>query len=202
MEELILKYGLLLLAYLIGAIPFSIILGVKLKGIDIRNHGSGNPGSTNALRFLGRHVGFIVMFLDGLKGGLFVLLLTHTSFLGGYELFHPLAYGVAAAIGHVFPVYIKFKGGKAVACTVGITIAYNPIFAIIMFLGFIGALKLWKYVSIASTSAAITGVVISLVVQDFNMTLYYSILMVIIIYRHIGNYKNIKNGIEPTVSWI
>jgi glycerol-3-phosphate acyltransferase PlsY len=63
-------------------------------------------------------------------------------------------------------------------------------------------LKLWKYVSIASTSAAITGVVISLVVQDFNMTLYYSILMVVIIYRHIGNYKNIKNGIEPTVSWI
>lgn len=200
--EILLKYGLLVVSYLIGAIPFSVILGTKIKGIDIRNHGSGNPGGTNALRFLGKHVGLVVILLDGLKGGLLVLLLTHTSFLGGYELLHPLAYGVAAAIGHAFPIYIGFKGGKAVACTVGMAIGYNILFAFIMFLGFMLVLKLWKYVSVASTAAALTGVLVAIIVKDYQMLLYFGMLLLLIIYRHQQNYKNIKQGIEPKVSWI
>ena len=100
--EIVLKYGLLALSYLLGSIPFSVILGTKLKGIDVRNHGSGNPGGTNSFRFLGKKIGFYVVLLDGLKSGLLVLLLTHTSFLSDYSLFHPLAYGLAATIGHVF----------------------------------------------------------------------------------------------------
>ncbi|MEC9484364.1 MAG: glycerol-3-phosphate 1-O-acyltransferase PlsY [Candidatus Izemoplasma sp.] len=200
--EIVLKYGLLFIAYLIGAIPFSVILGTKIKGIDIRQHGSGNPGGTNALRFLGKHVGILIILLDGLKGGLLVLLLMHTNFLGGYDLLHPLAYGVAAAIGHAFPVYLKFKGGKAVACTVGIAIGYNVLFAFIMFLGFMLVLKLWKYVSLASTAAAVTAVLIALVVQDYQMLLYFGLLMLLIMFRHKKNYHNISQGIEPKVSWI
>lgn len=202
MEELILKYGLLILCYLIGSIPFSVILGVKLKGIDIRNHGSGNPGSTNALRFLGKGVGITIMILDGLKSGLIVLLMTHFNFLGGYDMLHPLAYGVAATIGHVFPLYIKFKGGKAVACTVGLSIGYNPIWAIIMLIGFLGTLKTTKYVSLASTAAGVTGLLVALIWGEFNAAFYYAILLLIITYRHQTNYKNIKNGIEPKVTWI
>lgn len=202
MEELILKYGLLILCYLIGSIPFSVILGVKIKGIDIRNHGSGNPGSTNALRFLGRGVGFTVMFLDGLKSGLIVLLMTHFDFLGGFDMLHPLAYGLAATLGHVFPIYIKFKGGKAVACTVGMSIGYNPLWALIMLLGFLGTLKATKYVSLASTAAGVTGLIVALIWGDFEAAIYYALLVVIITYRHKSNYKNIRNGIEPKVSWI
>ncbi len=200
--EIVLKYGLLVIAYLIGAIPFSVILGTKIKGIDIRQHGSGNPGGTNALRFLGKHVGILIILLDGLKGGLLVLLLMHTSFLSGFELLHPLAYGVAAAIGHAFPVYIGFKGGKAVACTVGIAIGYNLLFAFFMFLGFMLVLKLWKYVSLASTAAAVTGVIVAIIVQDYQMLLYFGLLMILIMYRHKKNYQNIRQGIEPKVSWI
>lgn len=206
-----LKYGLLLVAYLLGAIPFSIILGRKFKGIDVREHGSGNPGGTNSLRFLGRKIGLWVLFLDGLKALIIVFLVKIGVFDSivaetGVELLHPLAYGVAAAFGHVYSVYIKFKGGKAVACTVGIMIGFNILYALIMFTTFMLILKIWKYVSIASTGSVVTLVIIGSVVgftgNGWDMTIYALILLLLVAYRHKKNFNNIKNGVEPKVSWI
>jgi glycerol-3-phosphate acyltransferase PlsY len=196
-----LKYGLIALAYLLGSIPFSIILGKKFKGIDIREHGSGNPGGTNSLRFLGKHIGIAVLILDGLKAGLIVLLI-QLDVIDHTLVFHPLLYGVAAAFGHVYSVYIKFKGGKAVAATVGMMIAYNILYALIMFVVFMVVLKVFKYVSVSSTSAVITAVLVGFIFQDMNMVIYSSVLLLLVAFRHRSNFKNIRNGVEPKVKWI
>ena len=201
MNEEVLKYGLLALAYLLGSIPFSIILGKKIKGIDVREHGSGNPGGTNSLRFLGKHVGIWVLFLDGLKAAIIPLLIVWGILEGG-QLLHPLAYGVAAAVGHVYSIYIKFKGGKAVAATVGVMVAFNIFYAIIMMCVFFLVLKIWKYVSVASTSALVAVVLIGLITQDWNMAMYSSMLFLLVLWRHKKNFENIKNGVEPKVKWI
>jgi len=199
---MVLKYGLLGLAYLLGSIPFSVILGKKYKGIDIREHGSGNPGGTNSLRFLGKKIGYAVLFLDGLKAGLIVMLIT-TNIIDGSQLLHPLAYGVASAFGHVYSLYIKFKGGKAVAATVGIMIAYNLLFAFIMMIIFFTVLRIWKYVSVSSTVSVFAGLIIGTVVgitsNDWNMAFYLLLLFILVAFRHKKNFRNIKNGIEPKV---
>ena len=209
---MLLKYGLLALAYLLGAIPFSVILGRKFKGIDVREHGSGNPGGTNSLRFLGKSIGYSVLFLDGFKAGLIIFLIQLDVF-AGYELLHPLAYGVAAAVGHVYSVYIKFKGGKAVAATVGMSIAFNPIFALIMMITFFIALRIWKYVSVSSTTAVATGLLLGIIFAlvgqmptisgmidtGWNIAFYYGLLLCLVAFRHKKNFMNIKHGIEPKV---
>lgn len=199
---MVLKYGLLLLAYLLGSIPFSVILGKKFKGIDVRKHGSGNPGGTNSLRFLGKKIGYTVIFLDGLKAGLIVLLIT-TNIIDGSQLLHPLAYGVVAAFGHVYSIFIKFKGGKAVAATIGVMVAYNLLFACIMMIVFLIVLRIWKYVSLASTVTVFTGFVIGVFVgiksNDWNMAIYISSLTLLVIFRHKNNFIKIKNGVESKV---
>jgi len=119
------EYLLILLAYLIGAIPMSLIVGKATKGVDIRDYGSGNPGTTNAIRVLGRKLGLFVFLLDVLKGG-FVIFLIRIGLFEAAEVFHPLLYGIAAAVGHIFPVFLKFKGGKAVATSVGAFLFYSP----------------------------------------------------------------------------
>jgi len=198
---MLLKYGLLAVAYLLGSIPFSIILGRKFKGIDVREHGSGNPGGTNSLRFLGKHIGIWVLILDGLKAGLIVLLIQF-DIIDPTLVLHPLAYGLAAAIGHVYSIFIKFKGGKAVAATVGMMIAYNIVYALIMFIVFMGLLKLFKYVSVSSTASVFTAMVIGLIVQDWSMAIYMALLFLLVLYRHKTNFKNIRNKVEPKVKWI
>ena len=208
---MVLKYGLLVVAYLLGAIPFSIILGRKYKGIDVREHGSGNPGGTNSLRFLGKKIGLWVLFLDALKAMIIVLLVKIGIFDSlvaetGVELFHPLAYGVAAAVGHVYSIYIKFKGGKAVACTVGMMVGFNIIYAVIMALAFFIILKTWKFVSVASTGAVFTLVVIGaingIVGNGWEITFFGFLLLLLVSFRHKKNFKNIKDGNEPKVTWI
>ncbi len=198
---MLLKYGLLVVAYLLGAIPFSIILGKKFKGIDVREHGSGNPGGTNSFRFLGGKLGGWVSFLDGTKAALIPLLITF-NILDGSQLFHPLAYGLAAAVGHVFSLYIGFKGGKAVAATVGAMIAFNIFYALIMIAVFLLVLKIWKYVSVSSTVAVFSTIIIGLVVTDWTMVFYCSLLFLLVVYRHQTNYRNIINKSESKVSWI
>jgi glycerol-3-phosphate acyltransferase PlsY len=198
---MLLKYGLLVLAYLIGSIPTSVILGIKLKGIDVRKHGSGNPGGTNSMRFLGFLLGLIIMILDGLKAGIFILLINKGVITG--DLLHPLAYGVAAALGHVYSIYIRFKGGKAVACTVGIMIAFNLLYAFIMMIVFFTVLRIWKYVSVSSTTAVFVGMIIGLIVgfmgDGWEMAFYLGLLFLLVLFRHKGNFKNIREGVEPKV---
>ena len=204
------EIGLLVVSYLFGSIPFSIVLGKGIKGIDVRKHGSGNPGGTNSIRHLGRKVGFLVVFLDGLKGGLIVLLIRvgviHVEFIPA------LAFGTVAAIGHVFSIFIGFRGGKAVASTMGLITGFNVIWGAICVILFFSVLKIIKYVSIGSTSIPFFVIIISLIwhladiriIPYIEYTNYFTevlpffiVLAGLIIYRHQQNYRNIRNGVEP-----
>jgi glycerol-3-phosphate acyltransferase PlsY len=199
---MILSYGLLVAAYIIGAIPFSVIFGKAIKGIDVRNHGSGNPGGTNSLRFLGIKVGTLVIIGDVSKGAIIIVLMKLGVFGNIDDLLHPLAYGFASAFGHSYSIFIHFKGGKAVGTSGGAILAFNPLIALISLLIFLLALKLTRYVSLGSTSYGIGLIVIALVIQDYQMLLYASLIALLIFYRHITNYKNIKNKVEPKINWM
>ncbi len=208
------EYLLIVFAYLVGAIPMSIIVGKLTKGVDIRNYGSGNPGTTNAIRVLGRKLGLVVFLLDVLKGG-FVILLIRVGLFELTEVFHPLLYGIAAAVGHIFPVFLKFKGGKAVATSVGAFLFYSPLVGVIGLLMYLLGLKLTRYVSVGSCTGAASVLILSYIVyffgpssesgwvflfgqgDDLFMPILATIGVSLIFYRHRKNFVNIKNGTEP-----
>ncbi len=212
--EIFVHVLLFVLAYLAGSTPMSIIVGKITKGVDIRDYGSGNPGTTNAIRVLGRKLGMLVFLLDVLKGG-FVILLLRVGLFESYDLFHPLAYGIFAALGHTFPIFLKFKGGKAVATSVGIFLFYAPVLGVIGLLGFLAALRLTHYVSVGSCTGAAALLLSVLYVfffgpqtgSGYEMLVGYqgdwwmlgiSTLGVSLIFvRHRKNFKNLKEGTEP-----
>lgn len=215
-SQLLIELLILVGVYLFGSIPFSVLLGTKVKGVDVRKHGSGNPGGTNSIRWLGKPLGITIILLDGLKGGLVILLIR----LGvlNVEFLPPLLFGVMGAFGHVYPIFLKFKGGKAVAAMGGIITGYNIIWAIIGVGIFFLVVKISKYVSIGSTSIPIVVLMLSLIFGLTNTQVFpyipemygsfwtYEIpfilfMLALIVYRHRSNYNNIKNGVEPKVKW-
>jgi len=199
---MVLSYGLLLIAYLIGAIPFSVILGKSIKGIDVREHGSGNPGGTNSLRWLGGKVGTLVIIGDVTKGAVVIILMKLGVFGNIDTLFHPLAYGFASAFGHSYSIFIKFNGGKAVGTSAGVYIAYHPLIAAAAGVFFFTGLKVTKYVSLGSTAFGIGLIIVALIIMDYEMLLYACLTALLIIYRHKSNYKNIYNKVEPKIKWL
>lgn len=152
------EFLLIILAYLIGSVPTALIISKNFFGIDIRDYGSGNMGATNAFRILGPKFGTIIMVLDILKGmiavGLFYLLpyylsdeLARTNFMMGL--------GLAAVMGHIFPIFASFKGGKGVATLLGMLIAVQPVVAVCCVAVFVVVLLLTRYVSLSSILGAI-----------------------------------------------
>ncbi|MDO8225179.1 glycerol-3-phosphate 1-O-acyltransferase PlsY [Bacillus cabrialesii] len=188
---------LIILAYLIGSIPSGLIVGKLAKGIDIREHGSGNLGATNAFRTLGVKAGSIVIAGDILKG----TLATALPFLMHVDI-HPLLVGVFAVLGHVFPVFAKFKGGKAVATSGGVLLFYAPLLFITMVAVFFIFLYLTKFVSLSSMLTGIYTVIYSLFVHDKYLLIVVTLLTIFVIYRHRANIKRIINKTEPKVKWL
>lgn len=189
----------LLLAYLIGSIPSGLLIGKIFHGIDIREHGSGNLGATNSFRTLGVKAGLIVTIMDVLKGTIATLL---PLFLN-VDL-HPLIPGTAAVIGHMFPIFAGFRGGKAVATSGGILLGYAPLLFIGMFFIFFISLYFSKYVSLSSMITALVALITSFFYKGFDLPLVIviTILTIFIFYRHRANIKRIMNGTEPKVKWL
>ncbi|KXZ15109.1 glycerol-3-phosphate acyltransferase [Bacillus nakamurai] len=187
---------LIILAYLIGSIPSGLVVGKLAKGIDIREHGSGNLGATNAFRTLGVKAGSIVIAADILKGTLAAALpyLLHIPI-------HPLLAGVAAVIGHVFPVFAKFKGGKAVATSAGVLLFYAPLLFVTMVAVFFIFLYLTKFVSLSSMLTGIYTIIYCLFVKDPYLLIVVTLLTAFVIYRHRANIKRIINKTEPKIKW-
>ncbi|WP_017696513.1 glycerol-3-phosphate 1-O-acyltransferase PlsY [Bacillus subtilis] len=188
---------LIILAYLIGSIPSGLIVGKLAKGIDIREHGSGNLGATNAFRTLGVKAGSIVIAGDILKG----TLATALPFLMHVDI-HPLLAGVFAVLGHVFPIFAKFKGGKAVATSGGVLLFYAPLLFITMVAVFFIFLYLTKFVSLSSMLTGIYTVIYSFFVHDTYLLIVVTLLTIFVIYRHRANIKRIINKTEPKVKWL
>ncbi|MFD1706637.1 glycerol-3-phosphate 1-O-acyltransferase PlsY [Siminovitchia sediminis] len=186
-----------ILAYVIGSIPSGLIIGKLFYGIDIRDHGSGNLGATNTFRILGKKAGIAVTIADILKGTITVF------FPAWFGLpVHPLLVGMFAVIGHTFPVFAKFRGGKAVATSAGVLLGYNFMLFVVLVAAFLLTLKVSKYVSLSSMTAGIFGLIYSLILQDWPLVIVVAALEVFVIYRHRENLKRIRNKTEPKVKWI
>lgn len=189
--------GVIVLAYILGSVPFGLIVGKWGYGVDIREHGSGNLGATNSFRVLGVKAGAIVTIGDILKGTLAASL----PVLFGLGL-HPLFVGIFAAIGHMYPVFAKFKGGKAVATSAGILLFYNYILFITAIIVFLICLKISKYVSLSSMLAGIYAIIFSLFTRDIPLIIIVTLLVGFVFYKHRANIKRILNKTEPKVKWL
>jgi len=196
--------GILLGVYLIGAIPFGLIFVKLIKGVDIREHGSGNIGATNVMRVIGPVWGSIVFILDVLKGFL------PTFFIAKYLTNNPkidswivVLVGIVAVLGHTFSVFLKFKGGKGVATSLGVIIGLNPLVAAIAYGVYLVVLAISRYVSLGSVVATASVFLMFLFWKHANAPLSYQllagILFVAIIYKHIPNLKRIANKTEPKI---
>lgn len=188
-----------LLAYVIGSIPSGLIIGKLGYNIDIREHGSGNLGGTNTFRVLGKKAGTIVTLSDILKGTFATSL--PFIFQVGSEV-NPLVIGVFAVIGHMYPVFAKFKGGKAVATSGGMILGISPILFVIMIIAFLIVLYLSKYVSLASMVTGIIAIITTIFLDNLGLLIVTSILTIFVFYRHHANIKRIINKTEPKITWM
>ena len=185
---------LILAAYLIGAIPTGVILTRLVGGEDIRSAGSGNIGATNVYRVAGRKLGVITLIGDCLKGAIPTLL--------AQQVFNLTETGVAlvalaAFIGHCYPVYLGFKGGKGVATALGIFLVLSPLSVLCILVVFVLVLWKWRYISLASiSSAASIPLMVLLFERSFALFLATLVIGGIVIWRHKGNIELLRSGAE------
>lgn len=190
---------LLLLSYLLGSIPFGLLIGLYIYHQDIRQVGSGNIGTTNAFRAYGPFGGTFVFLLDMLKGGLPVLLASTCSTL---ITWHPLVFGLASVIGHIFPIFLKFKGGKAVATSFGLGLFYSPIISLLGISAFFVCLFLSKLVSLSSMVGVFTAMILSYTISDdWFLRIIITALLLLVIYRHKLNIQRIIRGTERKINF-
>lgn len=186
-----------LLAYLWGAIPASWVAG-KLRGVDLRRHGSGNLGATNTFRVLGAKVAAPVMVFDVLKGLLPVVLFTRWDGTGDWRW--GLAYGAAAIVGHVFSIYMRFRGGKGVATSAGVFLAEAPLAVGVGLVVWLAVLAATRMVSAASISAAaVVGVLLLLPLSHIPVEIRVlgCAICAFVIFAHRSNIRRILAGTEP-----
>lgn len=211
---MITKFILLIIAaYLLGAIPFALIIA-KAYGIDLRKVGSGNIGATNLSRALGRKWGYTCFALDVAKG--FIPMLTAARLMssqpGILELFMVIAVGGAAVIGHIFPIYIGFKGGKGVATAFGVAIGFWPYYTIAVAAAFVIwciVVLVWRYISLGSIVAAIIfpvtfGLMIRIspswqLAHLWPLFIAAAAIPFMVIIRHRDNIKRLIAGTESKV---
>lgn len=189
-----LPFILILIAYLLGNFSTSFIVGKLMGNIDIRNHGSGNAGSTNVFRTLGLKAGLLAFIGDSIKGVLAVYLARR---FGGDTV--ALIAGVAAIVGHNWPFVLKFKGGKGIATSIGVALMIHPTSALICIAIGVVILIVFKYVSLASVSA-IALLPIFLYFQGRDYFIFSIIISVMAIFRHRENIKRLLNGTERKIT--
>lgn len=197
--------AVIVLGYLLGSIPFALVIGKVFYKTDIRNYGSGNLGGGNAGRVLGKKAGLAVMALDLLKVTFAVFLAT---LLGGKEFFLIVA-GLSAAAGHCYPVFAHFKGGKAVATMYGFLLGmalfggYRLWIFIFPLVVFLIVLYMWKIIALASIlSAAANTVFIYFTTDSLLLAVASLIFTVVIIVRHRKNIERMRSHEENKISWM
>jgi glycerol-3-phosphate acyltransferase PlsY len=194
---------LTILGYLIGSIPTAIWFGKRFHGIDIREHGSKNAGATNSFRVLGNKMGWMVLIIDVLKGSLAASLpLFFGSFFEGYkdeQLILQLTTSFAAVLGHVFPIYADFRGGKGVATSLGIVIGINPVAAFICLIIFLAVFVYFRFVSLGAICAALFFPIVSYYLLRYDariMIIFTIVLSSLVIIAHRKNISRLLRGEE------
>lgn len=183
----------IIISYLIGAIPFGLILAKLTKSGDLRTQGSGNIGATNAVRVMGKKLGAITLMLDMLKGLAVVLIFKNPQ----EPYIAPIA-GLAAVIGHIFPIYIKFKGGKGVATALGVFLGLSlPVFLAASITWLI-TYKISRYSSVSSLVAIPFSAFVSLYIDPW-IFIAHVVIALLVIYRHKENIRRLGEGKEMRV---
>ena len=187
--------ALLVAGYLVGSIPFGLVIGKVFYGIDVREHGSGNFGTTNVFRVLGKKAGVAVFILDMLKGYI-------PAALGAW-LFGPwLAVFIAAApvIGHVYPIYLKGRGGKGIATGAAVVLALVPLIFVIIFTVWIVLVLVTRYVSVASLTACTLVPILTFVLGEPAPYKIAGILVTALLWwAHRGNLRRLRAGEENRI---
>ena len=184
------------IGYLIGSIPFSYLIPKWIGKIDIRLHGSGNTGTTNVLRTLGMKVGVLAFVGDFIKGIVpSIIGLIWLGELGG------IVGGTLAVLGHCFPVWLKFKGGKGVATSAGVLVVLVPDILLILLIGQFIIIALSKYMSLASILSAVLLPIFAVLFSKSPEIIGFSILLAaFVIFRHRSNLKRLLTGTETKLS--
>ncbi|MBK7104076.1 MAG: glycerol-3-phosphate 1-O-acyltransferase PlsY [Ignavibacteriae bacterium] len=209
---------IIVLSYLVGSIPISIILSKLVKGVDIRNFGSGNAGGTNVSRVLGKKYGILTIILDAFKGVIAVVFISRLYFgnfpfsnntpFDDFTLIQIIA-GISAVIGHIWTIFAGFKGGKGIATGLGVLVSIVTL-DMIMALGVFALVVYFsKYISLASMSAAVSVPLIMIIRENIfgvDIPSYHNILpfvialALLVIYTHRANLERLINGSENKIS--
>ena len=197
-----------IIAYLIGSINFSVILSKKMAGFDVREKGSGNAGTTNMLRSVGKKAAAITLVCDILKGvvSILIAILMDKIFSNSNGALLVQIAGVAVILGHTFPIFFKFKGGKGVATSLGVLIMSNWQIGLICLVFALILIILTQMVSVGSIAAAILYPVLTIFIpQNYilpgNYIIYSVVLAVIIVFNHRENVKRLLSGTENRISF-
>ena len=183
-------FVIVLISYLLGSIPFGFILTKVFLKKDIRDIGSGNIGATNALRTGNNLIGYSTLFLDITKA---VIPILYIKFY-----FHESVYlaSLAVFIGHVFPIWLKFKGGKGVAVYVGILFSINYVLGLIFIIVWLIVILIYKFSSLSSLLSALAIPIYQIMFVNYDNNYFYIIMFILIFYTHRENIKRLKNNTE------
>jgi len=188
---------LVVFAYFLGSIPVGVILG-KLKGVDPRKTGSGNIGATNVMRAAGKKLGVITLILDAAKGFVPVALATAL----GVHVYVIALVGLVAFLGHVFPVFLRFRGGKGVATALGVYLAVSPVTILGAFVVFVIVAAIWRYVSLASMiGAMVVPIGLYLIGAPLAFVIMAGLIALVVIIRHKDNITRLVKGTESKLSF-
>ena len=181
-------------SYLLGSIPFGLILTNTFLKKDIRKSGSGNIGATNVLRSGGKVLGFLTLIMDGLKSYLAVMITIR--FFSDYIFLS----AILVFLGHLFPIWLKFKGGKGVATYLGILFGLNFFYAIVFILSWLTIIFMTKYVSLGSLVSSLIVLLLNVYFEGFNESIMLFFFLVLIIYSHRTNIGRLKSGTENKIN--
>ena len=183
-------------SYLLGTIPFGLILTKIFLKKDIRNIGSGNIGATNALRTGKKSLGVATLILDGLKA--YISVLISLNFFPDYIYLSALL----CFLGHIFPIWLKFIGGKGIAVYLGVLFALSTYLGFIFIFSWMVTVWLSRYSSLSSLLSTLVIFLYSIIFDNFNMSLFSFIILIIIIYTHRKNISQIKDKTENKINFL
>jgi glycerol-3-phosphate acyltransferase PlsY len=195
----------IVLAYLIGSIPTALWIGRSTHGVDIREHGSKNAGATNTFRILGRKCGWIVLTIDVLKGlaASSLPLIFAEDYSKNELLLFQISTSLVCIIGHIFPVFAQFRGGKGVASALGIIIGLNPVSACISVVIFLVVFLVSRYVSLGAIITSITYPFVSFFIvkeESSLMIIFTTLLGLLVVLAHWKNIRRLMNGAESKMN--
>ena len=191
------------MSYLYGSIPFALVIGKIFYNTDIRNQGSGNLGGTNAGRVLGKKAGLSVILLDASKCYISILIARIVASYTGINADIIYLCALACVIGHCYPIFAGFRGGKAVSVAIGYALMTNIYAFFIAIIVFLITLKISKYVSLSSILGSATILILSPFIGYSTIGIITNACIVgLLIYKHKENIKRIKNGTESKITWM